>query len=71
MRKVLEEVAHKLPFQAMAVSQNKLKKMARDEEYVENCNENPYTWKYIIQNNLGGCHNWISPYDKFYFNKHR
>lgn len=71
MRKTLEEIAHKLPFKAMAVNQEILDQMQEDEKYIEENNENPWTMKYIIQNNLGGCHNWISPVDKFWFGKNR
>lgn len=70
MKKTLEEVAHKLPFAAMAVSQEIMDQMADDERYKEENNENPYTMKYIIQNNLGGCHKWISPIDKMYYCKY-
>ncbi|XP_001607733.1 39S ribosomal protein L16, mitochondrial [Nasonia vitripennis] len=70
VKKTLEEVAHKLPFPAMAVSQEMLDQMEENERYKEEHNENPYTMKYIIQNNLGGCHNWISPIDKLYFGKY-
>ncbi|KAL7288979.1 hypothetical protein TKK_0016937 [Trichogramma kaykai] len=71
VRKVLEEIAHKLPFKAMAVSQEILDQMHEDERYIEESNQNPYTWKYMIQNNIGGCHQWIAPVDKYWYNKHR
>lgn len=55
----------------MAVTQESLTQMYEDEKYIAENNENPYTFKYIIQNNLGGCQNWISPIDKYWFGKHR
>ena len=55
----------------MAVTQEILDQMNEDERYVEENNENPWTMKYVIQNNLGGCHKWIAPIDKFYFGKYR
>lgn len=54
----------------MAVSQEILDKMAKKEKQKEENNLNPWTWKYIIQNNIGGCHNWISPFDKLWYTKY-
>ncbi|XP_014211762.1 39S ribosomal protein L16, mitochondrial [Copidosoma floridanum] len=71
VKEALREVALRMPFKAKAVSQKVLDIMAEDEKYLEENNENPYTMKYIIQNNFGGCHKWISPTDKFWFGKHR
>ncbi|XP_035736339.1 39S ribosomal protein L16, mitochondrial-like [Vespa mandarinia] len=70
VKKVLEDIAAKCPFKAMAVSQEILDKMAEKEKRNEETNLNPWTWKYIIQNNIGGCHNWISPFDKRWYNKY-
>lgn len=67
---VLEDVAHKLPFKAIAVSQDILVKQKQKEELDEKNNQNPYTMKYIIQNNMGGCHNWLSPVDFKWFGKY-
>ncbi|KDR21926.1 39S ribosomal protein L16, mitochondrial [Zootermopsis nevadensis] len=67
---ILELVAHKLPFAAKVVSQQMMQEMAEEEERSEKENLNHYTFKYVIQNNLGGCHNWISPYDKKWFGKY-
>lgn len=54
----------------MAVSQEILDEMAEKEKEEERTNLNPWTWKYIIQNNIGGCHNWISTFDKKWYNKY-
>ncbi|XP_033219379.1 39S ribosomal protein L16, mitochondrial [Belonocnema kinseyi] len=67
----LEEIAHKLPFKAIAVSYESMQAMAEKEKRMEAENQNPWTLKYIIQNNLGGCANWISPVDRKWFGKHR
>ncbi|KAK9878656.1 hypothetical protein WA026_023107 [Henosepilachna vigintioctopunctata] len=63
VKSFLHDIAMKLPFKAMAVSQEILEKKAADEKYEEENNQNPYTMKYLIQNNMGGCHRWLSPYD--------
>ncbi|CAG9857133.1 unnamed protein product [Phyllotreta striolata] len=66
----LHDVAMKLPFKAMAVSQEILDKQKEQERWEEENNQNPYTMKYIIQNNLGGCYRWLSPTDMKYFCKY-
>ncbi|XP_011497564.1 PREDICTED: 39S ribosomal protein L16, mitochondrial [Ceratosolen solmsi marchali] len=71
VQKVLKEIADKLPFKAIAITQAKLDQIHDDEKYVEENNENPWTLKYIIQNNLGGCDKWIRPIDKYWFGKYR
>lgn len=66
----LEDLAKKMPFKAMAVSQEILDKMKQKEEDDERNNCNKYTMKYLIQNNMGGCHKWLSPFDLKWFGKY-
>lgn len=66
----LTDVANKLPFKAMAVSQEMLDKEKEQEKWQEENNQNHYTMKYLIQNNMGGCHKWLSPWDMKYFCKY-
>lgn len=70
VKEVLEDVAAKLPFKAIAVSQEILDKMKKQEGDDEKNNLNPYTMKYLIQNNIGGCHRWIKPIDFKHFGKY-
>ncbi|XP_015181106.1 PREDICTED: 39S ribosomal protein L16, mitochondrial [Polistes dominula] len=70
VKKVLQDIANKCPFKAMAISQEILDKRAEIQRRNEENNLNPWTWKYIIQNNIGGCHKWISPVDKLWFAKY-
>ncbi|KAI4500831.1 hypothetical protein M0802_004042 [Mischocyttarus mexicanus] len=70
VKKVLKDIAAKCPFKAMAVSQEMLDRKAEMVKKFEENNLHPWTWKYIIQNNMGGCHNWISPYDKLWYMKY-
>lgn len=67
----LEDIANKMPFKAIAVSQDMLDEMKRKEEEEEKYNTNPYTMKYIIQNNMGGCHRWLKDIDLKYFGKYQ
>ena len=66
----LREIAEKLPFKAKAVSQEMLDAEAARAKELAEANINPYTVEYVIRNNMGGCHNWISPYDKKWFFKY-
>ncbi|XP_021949159.1 39S ribosomal protein L16, mitochondrial [Folsomia candida] len=67
---ILREVAEKLPFKAKPVSHQMLQEMRQKESNSEKYNINPYTLEYIIRNNLGKSHHWISPYDRKWFGKH-
>lgn len=71
VKRVLEDVAHKLPFKAMAMSQEMMDQLAEEERRKEEENTNPFTFKYVVQNNLNGCHRWLSPVDHKWFGKHR
>nr|CAG4646565.1 EOG090X0DE4 [Macrothrix elegans] len=63
----LREVAEKLPFRAKATSYELMQEEKVKQEELAASNINPYTAEYVIRNNLGGCHRWISKYDKKWF----
>lgn len=66
----LSQVAQQLPFAAKAISQELVDEEIRREKELEAANMNPYTMKYVIQNNLNGCHRWLSPFDHKWFGKY-
>lgn len=70
VKNILKNIAKRLPFDAMAVSQEIMDKMEAEKKKVEEENQNPWTWKYIIQNNMLGCNKWISKYDRKWFNEY-
>lgn len=70
VKKVLSQIAHQLPFKAEAVSQEILDERKIYEEKIEKQNTNRWTMKYVIQNNLSGCHRWLKPIDHKYFGKY-
>ncbi|XP_074036296.1 mitochondrial ribosomal protein L16 [Leptinotarsa decemlineata] len=70
VERFLVDIAMKLPFKATAVSQKILDDMRNQEKWEEENNQNPYTMKYLIQNNMGGCYKWLSPTDMKYFGKY-
>lgn len=67
---IMNMIAEKLPFPAEVVSQKMLDAKREKEERFERDNINPYTFKYIIQNNMLGCHRWIRNIDKEYYGKY-
>lgn len=67
---MLRIIAERLPFKAEAVSQKILEKKAKDEKWAEENNQNYYTMKYIIQNNMGNCHKMLSPFDHLWYGKY-
>lgn len=70
VKPMLDHVAINLPFKARAVSQTILEEMAEEKERKKKANLNPYTKQYVIQNNLCGCHRWLSPTDHRYFGEY-
>lgn len=66
----LREVAEKLPFRAKVTSYEEMEAEKQNEIEKFNSNLNPYTSEYVIKNNMGGVHDWISYYDKKWFFKH-
>lgn len=67
---MLSKIAQIMPFKAKAVSQEILDRDAAREKWLEENNQHFWTWKYMVQNNMLGCQNWISPVDKRWFNKY-
>lgn len=70
VKRVLKDIANKLPFAAIPVSQEILDKNAKLKQKMKEENLNPWTWKYIIQNNMLGSHDWISKYDRRWYNEY-
>lgn len=66
----LQRYANQLPFKARAVSHEMLEKEKEEQKKRDESNVNPYAMKYVIQNNLSGCHRWLSPYDHKWFGKY-
>jgi len=66
----LEQIANNMPYKARAVSHEMLVREKAEEEEKARLNTNPYTAEYVIRNNMGGCHNWISPVDRKWFWKY-
>lgn len=68
---IFREVIGKLPCKAIGVSQDMLMEKRKAEKELEASNINPYTFEYIVKNNMGKSHWWITKNDRVYFGKHR
>lgn len=71
VKPMLDNLANKMPFTVEIVSQEMIDKKKALEEKLANININEYSFEYIIKNNMGGCHKWISPVDRYWFGKYR
>ena len=66
---MLKIVAANLPFEAEAISADKLREKREKAEIVKKANMNPVTYKYLVQNNILNCNKWTTSMDKKYFGR--
>ena len=69
IRPVLNFIAAKMPFDAMAVSKDMMERLDAEEQRLEETNENPYTFEWLVRNNIFDCHTYTSPRDRLWFGK--
>ncbi|KAM9860669.1 large ribosomal subunit protein uL16m [Aulostomus maculatus] len=76
IEKALTKIVKKLPFPAKVVSRDSLAAMIQEHVNLEQSNQNPWTFKQIVQGNMLGIRKVLSPFDctlhgrysgKFYF----
>lgn len=65
----LAAVAKKLPFEAVAVNSEMLKKLREEEERLIKTNKNPISFEWLVRNNILNCQEHLSDYDKKWFGK--
>jgi len=66
---ILRHVVHILPFRANAVSKQDMDEKEILTAHVEKLNLNPYNYKYIVQNNIFGSHDFVEQEDRVTFGK--
>jgi len=71
IKPIFKQVLDRLPFPAIGVTNDELEQMDVNKKIKEESNMNPYTFKYLIKNNMGCVQNWISTYDRKWFGEHR
>lgn len=67
---ILTEIAKKLPFPAKVVSRESLAAMHKEEAEMEQNNQNPWTFKRIVQGNMLGIRRVLSPLEMHYHGKY-
>ncbi|TRY75100.1 hypothetical protein TCAL_00605 [Tigriopus californicus] len=65
----LSKVAEKMPFEAMAVNQDLLERLEAEEKRIAETNENPYTFEWLVRNNIMDCQSHLSPKDRVWFGR--
>lgn len=60
---ILTEIAKKLPFPAKVMSREGLEEMHKKQAEMEQNNQNPWTFKQIVQGNMMGVRRVVSPSD--------
>lgn len=59
-----------MPFNAKAVSYESMLRDEQKEKNFKEMNMNPYTWEYMIKNDLLGCRKYTKKIDFCYFGKY-
>nr|XP_046246281.1 39S ribosomal protein L16, mitochondrial [Scatophagus argus] len=63
---ILTEVAKKLPFPAKVMTRESLADLQKKQAEMEQNNQNPWTFKHIVQRNMLGIRKVVSPLDLHY-----
>ncbi|XP_002741005.1 large ribosomal subunit protein uL16m-like [Saccoglossus kowalevskii] len=71
VKHILEEVAHKLPFKAKALTHETLEDMKAEAERLKKNNANPWTFERVANRNYLGIDRHLSPYDYLWYGKFR
>jgi len=69
VRPWLSKVAEQLPFEAMAVNSEMLRKFREEEERLIKTNKNPLSFEWLVRNNMLNCQQYLSDYDRRWFGK--
>ncbi len=65
----LAQLCKKLPFRAMAISKDLMERLDAEERRLEEVNENPYTFEWLVRNNIFDCQRFLSPRDQKLFGR--
>lgn len=63
----LNELTKKMPFKALALNADMLRELNAEDKRLVETNKNPYSFEYLIRNNMFDCQRQLSPYDKIWF----
>merc|ERR1711902_221453 len=62
-------ITRRLPFECIAVNKEILDQLNQEQVRLEEANENPYTFEWMVRNNIKDCGSFISPYDTKWFGR--
>ena len=65
----LTQMAKTLPFPAMAINADMLKKFNDEEKRLTETNQNPISFEWLVRNNIMNCQQFLSTYDQIWFGK--
>ena len=65
----LTRMANTLPFPAMAINAEMLRKFREEEARLHATNKNPITFEWLVRNNIMNCQQNFSHYDQRWFGK--
>ena len=71
VERFLTDIANKMPFKARPVNQALLDDEAAEERYIMQNNINPFTMKYMIENNMRGIQAYCGAYDYLWYGKYQ
>ncbi|KAL7678357.1 hypothetical protein ACOME3_004585 [Neoechinorhynchus agilis] len=63
VERMLREVAYLCPVPAKAVSQQMLDEFETEKKRIKDLNRNPFTWEYVVKNNMLNCMTYLNQYD--------
>ena len=66
----LRVITRMLPFEAIAVNKDILEKLEKEQARLEELNQNPYSFEWMIRNNIFDCGSFLSPYDQKWFGRY-
>ena len=69
VRPWLDRMAKTLPFPAMAVNAEMIRKFREEEARLHQTNKNPISFEWLVRNNIMNCQQYLSEYDQRWFGK--
>ena len=69
VRPWLNTVSKMFNFDAIVVNKDMLDRINAREKELQEANENPYTFEWMVRNNIFDCQAFLSPYDQKWFGK--
>jgi len=69
VRPWLNQICKMFSFECVAVNKDLLERLNKEELRLQEANENPNTFEWMVRNNMFDCQHFLSPYDQKWFGK--